>query len=89
MELYGCVKGIDFLKEEGITIDDLLTDRSVTTKGNIKTKEPEIHHYFDPWHIAKGMQGVVAWCNGHSLPPTMSTGAVRVANQIKNCFYSA
>ncbi|CAN7995252.1 unnamed protein product, partial [Ixodes hexagonus] len=56
MELYGCVKGINFLKGEGITIEDLVTDRHVTIKGHMKTKEPEIRHYFDPWHIAKGAQ---------------------------------
>ncbi|KAG0442911.1 hypothetical protein HPB47_015492 [Ixodes persulcatus] len=44
---------IHFLKREGITIEDLVTDRHVTTKGHMKTKEPEIHHYSDPWHIAK------------------------------------
>lgn len=54
MELYGCVKGIDFLKRQGITIEDLVTDRHVAIKGHMKTKEPEIHHYFDAWHIAKG-----------------------------------
>ncbi|XP_040065694.3 uncharacterized protein LOC115319455 [Ixodes scapularis] len=55
MELYGCVKGIDFLKQQGITIEDLVTDRHVAIKGHMKTKEPEIHHYFDAWHIAKGV----------------------------------
>ncbi|CAN7993799.1 unnamed protein product [Ixodes pacificus] len=54
MELYGCVKGVDFLKRQGITIEDLVTDRHVAIKGHMKTKEPEIHHYFDAWHIAKG-----------------------------------
>ncbi|EEC09714.1 hypothetical protein IscW_ISCW007340 [Ixodes scapularis] len=56
MVLYGCVKGIDFLKGEGITIEDLVTDRHVTINGRMKTKEPEIHHYSDHWHVAKGAQ---------------------------------
>ncbi|CAN8001717.1 unnamed protein product [Ixodes hexagonus] len=53
MELYGCVKGLTFLKGEGVMVEALTTDRHASIKGHMKKKEPNTLHYFDPWHIAK------------------------------------
>ncbi|XP_077970451.1 uncharacterized protein LOC120336592 [Styela clava] len=57
MELEGLKRGIDALLEEGIRIGELITDRHPSvTKWVRENLEPSgTKHFFDIWHIAKGL----------------------------------
>ena len=47
----GCM---DFLKDNKLTIDVLVTDRHKQINKWLREKHPDIKHYFDTWHVAKG-----------------------------------
>ncbi|XP_078333324.1 uncharacterized protein LOC144625600 [Crassostrea virginica] len=36
-------------------LHDLVTDRHVMIKSYMKTERPNMNHYFDVWHVAKGI----------------------------------
>lgn len=54
MELLGLKRGLRDLELNNIQVQDLVTDRHVMIKSYMKKDRPEINHYFDVWHIAKG-----------------------------------
>lgn len=54
MELLGLKRGLRDLELNNIQVHDLVTDRHVMIKSYMKKDRPEINHYFDVWHIAKG-----------------------------------
>ena len=55
MELEGLVRSMEFLEGEGITITDIVTDRHSQIKKYMREERPEIQHWFDVWHVSKGM----------------------------------
>nr|XP_034319955.1 uncharacterized protein LOC117687484 [Crassostrea gigas] len=55
MELLGLKRGLRDLEFNNIQVQDLVTDRHVMIKSNKKKDIPEINHYFDVCHIAKGI----------------------------------
>lgn len=54
MEKQGLIKGLTRLKEKGVTVLSLTTDRHPAIKKHMRTEEPQIKHYFDVWHTVKG-----------------------------------
>ena len=54
MELEGLTRGIAFLKSQSLKIKSLTTDRHASVKKYMRTREKEIQHWFDVWHVAKG-----------------------------------
>lgn len=54
MELLGLKRGLRDLELNNIQVHDLVTDRHVMIKSYMKKDRPEINHYFDVCHIAKG-----------------------------------
>ncbi|XP_063436058.1 uncharacterized protein LOC134717453 [Mytilus trossulus] len=56
MELEGLKRGLSLLIDTNhIEVSTLVTDRHVMIKKFMKDNHPEINHYFDVWHIAKGI----------------------------------
>ncbi|XP_060085555.1 uncharacterized protein LOC132564967, partial [Ylistrum balloti] len=55
MELEGLKRCLKFLQEEGVDVSDLVTDRHSQVKKFMKTERPDINHWFDVWHVAKGV----------------------------------
>lgn len=55
MELEGLKRGLQFLKDEQIVVSDFITDRHVQVKKLMREEHPDIRHWFDVWHVAKGM----------------------------------
>lgn len=55
MELEGLKRALHHLQEEGMTISDLVTDRHSQVKKFMRTECPSINHWFDVWHVAKGV----------------------------------
>jgi hypothetical protein len=54
MELEGLKRGFTNLRAKDCTITELVTDRHVSVKKYMKTENPNMKHYFDVWHMAKG-----------------------------------
>ena len=57
MELEGLKRGLRHITELNVVhVHDLVTDRHVMIKSYMKTERPNMNHYFDVWHVAKGNQ---------------------------------
>ena len=54
MEKEGLHCCMDFLKDNKLTVDVLVTDRHKQINKWLCEKHPDIKHYFDTWHVAKG-----------------------------------
>lgn len=57
MEKEGLIRGLQFLEDNQVKVESLTTDRHPGTKKYMRTMKPDIAHYFDVCHVAKGMQG--------------------------------
>ncbi|KAK3722578.1 hypothetical protein QZH41_019335 [Actinostola sp. cb2023] len=55
MELEGLKRSVDLLTTADLTIDTLITDRSRSIGKYIKEELPDTTHYYDIWHVAKGL----------------------------------
>lgn len=53
MEKEGLVRGLDFIEENDLSIDLLVTDRHKQIDSWLRKTKPEIHHRYDIWHVAK------------------------------------
>lgn len=56
MEKEGFIRATSFLKENGLEIGELVTDRHVQLVKYIREEMPDTLHSFDVWHVAKGKQ---------------------------------
>ena len=56
MEKEGLLRSIQFLQQQDLTIDLLVTDRHRQIAKWIRESHPEITHRYDVWHVAKGME---------------------------------
>ncbi|XP_033725378.1 uncharacterized protein LOC117315337 [Pecten maximus] len=55
MELEGLKRSISHLEENDISLKNLVTDRHVMVKKFMREQHPNTDHYFDVWHVAKGV----------------------------------
>ena len=55
MELDGLKRGIDALREQGIQIKEIVTDRQMQIQKWLKDNHPKIKLSYDVWHVAKGI----------------------------------
>ena len=55
MELEGLKRGLSHLKEYGITVDGLVTDRHLPTRKHMREEEKQTDHRVDMWHTSKGI----------------------------------
>ncbi|CAN7941119.1 unnamed protein product [Ixodes hexagonus] len=60
MEKYGFVKCLEKVKRQGLKVASVTTDRHVQVTKYMRTEEPTIRHYFDGWHISKGIKKKLA-----------------------------
>ena len=56
MELEGLQRSMAFLKDRDLNIVSLTTDRHSSVKKWMREANPNILHWFDVWHVAKGIQ---------------------------------
>ena len=54
MEKEGLIRALDFLKQDGLSANVLVTDRHRQIARFVRESHPEIKHYYDVWHFAKG-----------------------------------
>lgn len=56
MELEGLQRSLTFLRHEcGLQVSHLVTDRHSSVKKYMREQQPDIIHWFDVWHVAKGI----------------------------------
>ena len=55
MEKKGLHRCLKFLKESKLEVDVLVTDRHKQINKWLREAYPTIKHYYDIWHVAKGM----------------------------------
>lgn len=55
MEVEGLKRSVTFLTTRALSIDTLITDRSSSVSKYVRTKLPDTKHYYDIWHVAKGI----------------------------------
>jgi hypothetical protein len=53
MEPAALAASIQFLKDAGLKIQHLVTDRSSTVRAMLRERFPEINNQADPWHYIK------------------------------------
>ena len=53
MEKEGLVRGLAAIKEAGLTVSSLVTDRHPQINKYMETEETAIIHKYDIWHVAK------------------------------------
>ena len=54
MEKEGLQRSLQFLTDEGLSVDNLITDRHVQIRKQMREKWPAVKHRLDGWHIGKG-----------------------------------
>ena len=55
MEKEGLHRLLEFLEVQGLKVDILVTDRHKQINKWIRENYPEVKHYYDIWHVAKGL----------------------------------
>lgn len=55
MEKEGFVRSMDLIKSKGLKIAELVTDRHAQIVKYAREEMPNTKHYFDVWHVAKGI----------------------------------
>ncbi|XP_040358693.2 uncharacterized protein LOC115313580 [Ixodes scapularis] len=85
MELHGCAKGLTFFKEEDVTVEALVTDRHLGIKGHMRSKEPQTRHYFDAWHIAKGISKKMLKASKYARCEVLAYWAQPASNHLYWC----
>ncbi|XP_077561432.1 uncharacterized protein LOC144177721 isoform X2 [Haemaphysalis longicornis] len=56
MEKEGLINSLEALERQGVNIRSLTTDRHPAIRSFCRKERPTIKHYFDTWHISKGIQ---------------------------------
>ncbi|XP_064464382.1 uncharacterized protein LOC135375640 [Ornithodoros turicata] len=71
MEKEALIRSIQFLKERGIKLNSITTDRHPAIRKYLEKEEPAIRHFFDIWHISKSVKkkltAISKSANCHSL----------------------
>ncbi|XP_071854147.1 uncharacterized protein [Apostichopus japonicus] len=55
MELEGLKRGLKYLQERGINVETLISDRHRSIAKYMREQQPDIDHFYDVWHVAKGL----------------------------------
>ena len=55
MEREGLHRVMDFLEKQSITIHCIVTDRHRQINKWLRETHTNVKHYYDVWHVAKGM----------------------------------
>ena len=52
-------RGIKFLESQALIINTFVSDRHVQIGKWVKENLPHTQHYFDTWHVAKGISFMI------------------------------
>ncbi|KAK8781227.1 hypothetical protein V5799_017431 [Amblyomma americanum] len=56
MELEGLKRALKRLDDKNISVREIVTDRHVQVRSHMRQHRPDIAHYIDAWHVAKGLK---------------------------------
>ena len=56
MEKIGFIKGLKFLRKNGVTVDQIKTDRHSQIRKHMRKNEKDTMHQFDIWHFCKSIK---------------------------------
>ena len=59
MELAGLKRVKEKLDSLGVKVRSLITDRHAQVQKWVRERWPDVEHYYDIWHVAKGYWGLV------------------------------
>lgn len=54
MEKEGLHRALEYVRQNSLEVGVLVTDRHQQINKWIRESHPQIKHYFDVWHVAKG-----------------------------------
>ncbi|KAG1934115.1 hypothetical protein F2P79_020247 [Pimephales promelas] len=60
MEIKGFKEALKTIEENGVKVSAISTDRHPQIIKEMRVSNPEKHHEFDPWHVAKGVSKKLA-----------------------------
>ena len=60
MEIKGFKDALQTIEDNGIKVSTISTDRHPQIVKEMRVNNPEKHHQFDPWHVAKGLSKKLA-----------------------------
>ena len=55
MEKAGLVKSLEVLRNNSLTVGEMVTDRHMSIAQMMRDDHPAIRHVYDVWHVAKGV----------------------------------
>ena len=56
VEKVGFIKGLKFLRTDGVTVDQITTDRHSQIRKHMRKNERDTTHQFDIWHFCKSVK---------------------------------
>ena len=59
LEPEGLTRGIKFLESQALVTNTFVSDRHVQIRKQVKENLPHSQHYFDIWHVAKGISFII------------------------------
>lgn len=68
MEKEGLVRSLEALEKSGLHVGVLVTDRHPQVQKYMRQQKPNITHYYDVWHCAKGIYCTVLKFIRYPLP---------------------
>ncbi|KAK3099185.1 hypothetical protein FSP39_000706 [Pinctada imbricata] len=89
MELEGLKRCMAVLETEGIDVSDLVTDRHSQVKAYMKDDQQHINHWFDVWHVAKGVYKKIDAASKKKGHEVLGDWARSISNHIYWCAASS
>ncbi|XP_077554088.1 uncharacterized protein LOC144168961 [Haemaphysalis longicornis] len=85
MEKEALIRGLAFLEEKAITIGAFVTDRHPGIRAYLRDHCPGIQHYFDIWHVAKGVQKKLRAAAKNATCQELSQWVQPISNHLYAC----
>ncbi|KAM7286362.1 uncharacterized protein ISCGN_030184 [Ixodes scapularis] len=85
MEKVGFMRGFNYLQENNIDVLSFTTDRHVSIKKEMATNHPDVSHYFDVWHFAKGITNKLRAASKRPQNKDLKRWMEKVTNHVYWC----
>ncbi|CAN8016510.1 unnamed protein product, partial [Ixodes persulcatus] len=85
MEKVAFVRGLTKLKNEDFTIGSFISDRHPGVEHHMRTEERGTKHYFDTWHIDKGLKKKLQAASRKSESRELQLWVQRITNHLYYC----
>ncbi|XP_046843252.1 uncharacterized protein LOC124437312 isoform X2 [Xenia sp. Carnegie-2017] len=85
MELEGFKRCLAKFDESGMKVKSMTTDRHAQIKSYMSKQRPKIEHYFDVWHVAKGIKKKILAASKKSGCKLLSDWAQLISNHVYWC----